>query len=280
MRTRLLMTIILAALVLAVVVGWRDTMRVTLTFAEVPAPGLTRPVTVLHTSDLHGATFGEGQARVASLLEGTHYDAAVINGDHLSSTRGDIDPALDLLAVLREHTDIVFVTRGNHDTAPAIDTLVAHGAVPLRADDPPVPFAVDAGNLLAVPSITAGDVPTDTAVALAVGHYPLTGEVTRARTGAGATTTLYLFGHTHGGQIRLPLLGALWAPGEVGADGLRPARTAVENFFPELRGRTIAGLGGADAVHTHISRGLGTQGIRLRLLAPAEMTVITLMPVL
>lgn len=274
MRTRLFHAILLASVLLAAVIGWRDTMTVILTSAEVPVPGLARPVTVLHASDLHGATFGEGQHRIAALLEGSHFDAAVINGDHIPSADAEFTPALDLLEVLQEHADVVFVTRGNHDTSAVIEALAAHGAISIESGDAPVPFATDAGTLLATSPETSGSLPTGTALALALGHYPLTDEAIAPQ----AATTLHLFGHSHGGQIRLPFVGALWAPGQVGVSGQRPRRTAVSNFFPELRGRTIAGLKGGDGVFQHISRGLGTQGIRLRLFAPAEMTAITLTP--
>lgn len=278
MYTRILRVFLLASVLLAAVIGWRDTMTVTLTSAEVPVPGLTRPVTVLHASDLHGATFGEGQRQIAALLEGLHFDAAVINGDHIPSADAEFTPALDLLEVLQEHADVVFVTRGNHDTSAVIAALAAQGAVPIESGDAPVPFAADAGTLVATSPEASGSAPAGTALTLSLSHYPLTDDAIASHAGGHAATTLYLFGHTHGGQIRLPLVGALWAPGEVGASGQRPQRAAAANFFPELRGRTIAGLEGADGVFEHTSRGLGTQGFRLRLFSPAEMTAITLTP--
>ncbi|MHB8740949.1 MAG: metallophosphoesterase, partial [Coriobacteriia bacterium] len=256
MRTRLLTAVLLTSILLAAVIGWRDTMTVTLTSAEVPVPGLTRPVTVLHASDLHGAIFSEGQHQIAALLEGSHFDAAVINGDHIPSADAEFTPALDLLEVLQDHADVVFITRGNHDTSAVIDALAAQGAIPIESGDAPVPFATDAGTLVATSPEASGSVPAGTALALALGNYPLTDDAIASQAGGQAATTLYLFGHTHGGQFRLPLVGALWAPGEVGASGQRPQRTAAANFFPELRGRTIAGLEGSDGVFEHFSRGL------------------------
>lgn len=278
MRRRLFIAIALASLVLAVAIGWRDTMCVSMTSAEVPVPGLTRPVTVLHTSDLHGVTFGDGQAHIARTLDNTHYDVAVINGDHLPSTDAEFTPVLELLDVLQEHADVVFVTRGNHDTTAIMNALTARGAVAIEPGSIPVPFATDAGALVAMSSVDGGDLPVDTTMVLALGHYPLSDDAMRVQAEEWATTTLYLAGHTHGGQVRLPLLGAVWAPGEITPDGRRPGRTDAPNFFPELHGRTIAGMKGGGGVYAHISRGLGTQGIRLRFLVPAEMTTITLTP--
>jgi len=260
-------------------VAWRDTFTVTVTTAEVPVRGLTREVRILHASDLHGVSFGKGQDGVASVLRGQHFDAAIINGDNIASiTDADHGPVLDLLGVLQTHADLVFVTRGNHDTPDVMDALVEAGAVAVEPGDPPVRFATDAGELVAVPAVRPPDVPDDATLVLALGHYPLTDDAVATQSAGRPATTLYLFGHTHGGQVRVPPLGAIWAPGEVGADGVRPRRTAAENFFPELRGRTIAGLERIGDAYAHTSRGVGTQGGRLRLWAPAEITVITLVP--
>jgi hypothetical protein len=141
-----------------------------------------------------------------------------------------------------------------------------------------VPFARDAGALLAVPAIEPADVPDDADVIVALSHFPLTRDAQAQYAQDQRGTTLFLFGHTHGGQIRLPLIGALWAPGAISLNGLVPPRASGDNVLPEIRGRHIAGLSSDGDVHTHISQGLGTQAIRLRLLAPAGMTVITLTP--
>ncbi len=68
-------------------------------------------------------------------------------------------------------------------------------------------------------------------------------------------------GHTHGGQVQLPIVGPLTiasrVPRSVGAGGLH-----------DLRGRTI-----------YVSRGVGVergQAPRLRLGAPPEVAIVTL----
>ncbi len=65
-----------------------------------------------------------------------------------------------------------------------------------------------------------------------------------------------LSGHTHGGQINLPLVTPLL---------LRSMRE------PYVRGRYTLG-----AVQLYVSRGVGMSGIRVRLNAPAEVTLATL----
>lgn len=68
---------------------------------------------------------------------------------------------------------------------------------------------------------------------------------------------LSLAGHTHGGQIRLPLL---------------PAVT------PPASGRFVAGWYRDTFAPLYVSRGIGTSGIRARLGAPPEVVEFTLQP--
>jgi predicted MPP superfamily phosphohydrolase len=69
---------------------------------------------------------------------------------------------------------------------------------------------------------------------------------------------LVLSGHSHGGQVRLPILGALWVP--KGTDDL------VAGWY-EDRGS-----------HLFVSRGIGWSIAPLRLWCPPEMALIELIP--
>ena len=276
MRTRLVTTALIALVVAASAIAWRDTTTVAVRTESIPVTGLGRDVTVLHVSDLHGVRFGQTQSTIARALEGLTFDAIVLNGDHIPQAGANPAPAFELLDVLKHHAPVVFVTLGNHDTAEVIDALVARGAVFLAPGDDAVAFAPDAGRLVAAPAFSSKAVPDDTDAALLVGHYPMSEDAMAAHAAPSRVRSLFLFGHTHGGQVRLPLVGAIWAPGPKDSAGSSAARHANENFFPELGGRTIAGLTHRAGIYAHISAGLGTQALRLRLLCPAEMTILTL----
>lgn len=73
---------------------------------------------------------------------------------------------------------------------------------------------------------------------------------------AGKAVDLMLSGHTHGGQVRLPILGALQLP-EMG-------RKYVEGWFEFGR------------MQLYVNRGIGTVGIPFRLDCPPEITLLTL----
>jgi predicted MPP superfamily phosphohydrolase len=73
---------------------------------------------------------------------------------------------------------------------------------------------------------------------------------------------LYLCGHTHGGQVRLPIYGALLTSSQLGK-------------------RYEMGHYREDDTHLYVSRGLGLEGLsapRVRFLCPPEMTLVTLRP--
>jgi predicted MPP superfamily phosphohydrolase len=71
---------------------------------------------------------------------------------------------------------------------------------------------------------------------------------------------LYLCGHTHGGQVRLPLIGAIWTSSHYGK------RYEMGHY---VQNRT----------NMYVSRGVGLEGLsapRVRFLSPPEITLVTI----
>jgi predicted MPP superfamily phosphohydrolase len=73
---------------------------------------------------------------------------------------------------------------------------------------------------------------------------------------AGPAVALMLCGHTHGGQIRLPLIGAMVLP--------QMGRKYVEGWFR---------LG---SMQLYVNRGIGTMGVPFRFDCPPEISLLTL----
>jgi hypothetical protein len=73
---------------------------------------------------------------------------------------------------------------------------------------------------------------------------------------AGKAIDLMISGHTHGGQIRLPLVGAL--------------------ELPELGKKYVEGWFRLGDMRLYVNRGIGTVGLPFRLDCPPEITVMTL----
>ncbi len=73
---------------------------------------------------------------------------------------------------------------------------------------------------------------------------------------------LYLCGHTHGGQVRLPIIGPLLTSSQLGR-------------------RFVMGLYHYGRTHLYVSRGVGLEGLsapRVRFLCPPEITLVTIRP--
>jgi predicted MPP superfamily phosphohydrolase len=73
---------------------------------------------------------------------------------------------------------------------------------------------------------------------------------------AGPSVALMLSGHTHGGQIRFPLLGPM--------------------FLPDLGHRYVEGAFHLQGLQLYVNRGLGTVGVPFRLNCPPEIALLTL----
>lgn len=69
---------------------------------------------------------------------------------------------------------------------------------------------------------------------------------------------LMLSGHSHGGQVRLPLVGAL--------------------ILPPMGEKYVEGYFRFKQMHLYVNRGIGTVGLPFRLNCPPEITLLTLQP--
>ena len=88
---------------------------------------------------------------------------------------------------------------------------------------------------------------------LVLAHGPRTADPLRGQ----GRPLVCLSGHTHGGQINVPILTSLFLAGVAGE--------------PYLRGRYRLGK-----VQLYVNRGVGMSGVRMRINAPPEVTLATL----
>lgn len=217
-------------------------------------------------TDLHvGPTISAGDvARGIHLLLPEQPDLFLLGGDYLSDSPRYAERAAAALGDLARAAPLgAFAVLGNHDLANdarrVTRALETRGIVVLRNRA----AAVDAGRgilwIVGIDDATLGapdpdaafrDVPPG-AAALALWHEPDDAERAAVR-GAFAQ----LSGHSHGGQVKLPIVGAAFAP----AGGRkRPG-----------------GLGDALGMPVYTSRGLGVYRPPLRFNCPPEVTLVTL----
>ncbi len=236
---------------------------------DIPIPGLPQAFDgyqILHLSDLHAgaslsvAGVGARLGRADSIMP----DLVVFTGDLADSSPGRAEAVAKLLGAVPGGDGIVAVL-GNHDHwvgEEVVAKALARAGIALLANSNRTVSRGGATLHLAgvkdasymrrddLPSALAG-IPDDAPVVL-LSHTPdiiLQPLAERA--------SLILCGHTHGGQIVLPWLGAVYVPTRVGrryASGLH-----------ELGGRWL-----------FVNRGLGEVFPPLRFNCPPEIALLTL----
>ena len=229
--------------------------------ATVPVSGLSPALEGLRIgliTDLHHSEMvpAEDVSRAAALMTSEQPDLIVLGGDYVTwGDRSFVVPCAAALSGLRAPLG-VFAVVGNHDDdrdMPA--ALIAHGYEVLR--DARTTVRVRGGKLEVVGlrywTQRARDIARlvrgaeGTVILLA--HTPQ-----RLIEAAALNVPLVLSGHTHGGQVVLPGIGAIAA-----------------RKFP-----VVAGVGQRANTSIFVSRGVGTVYVPYRLNCPPDVSVITL----
>ena len=114
----LLFAAVLAALFISV-----NSQDIVVERVLVSIPGLNSDLegyTILHISDMHGASFGANQSALISALSRYSYQAVILSGDMVGSG-GNAKPLYDLLDGLQQKRPVYFVA-GDSDPNPLLDT--------------------------------------------------------------------------------------------------------------------------------------------------------------
>ena len=276
MKRRVIVLIIAAALVLALLIWllWANSSPAAtqVTVASGALPEAFEGFKIAHVSDLHNAVFGRKNEKLLSLIRAVKPDIIAITGDLIDSRHTDIDSALAFVEAAAEIAPDYYVT-GNHESRLDFDEieprLIAAGARVLRNEAKDIGRGGERIRLAGIddPSfIRTGGTAEERAAAeleqlgdgggtftVLLAHRPELVEV-YAEYGAG----LVLSGHAHGGQVRLPLLGGLYAPGQ--------------GLLPEYD----SGLYSLGETQMVISRGLGNSVAPLRVNNRPELVIVTL----
>jgi uncharacterized protein len=210
-------------------------------------------ITDLHHSEMVPAS---DVVAAASLMMAERPDLIVLGGDYVTwGDRSYVVPCSEALAGLTAPCG-VFAVVGNHDDdrdMPA--ALIAHGYEVLRDARTKIRVRGEHLDLVGVRYWTrrardiARLVKGAQSPVILLAHDPR-----RLHEAASLDVPLVLSGHTHGGQVVLPGLGAIAA-----------------KKFP-----VVAGLGRRDNTAIFVSRGVGTVYVPYRLNCPPDVSVITL----
>lgn len=221
---------------------------------------------IAHLTDVHHSrlvSIGEVR-RVVEMANRARPDMIVLTGDYTTSRRSYIEPCAESLGSL-EAPEGVWAVLGNHDhhtdpeltsralNARRINVLSNANALIRRGADSFQLAGVDdwgwgAANFSRALHGLDGARPT-----ILLSHEPRVFDMEEAR-----GVSLILSGHTHGGQVCLPVIGA-------------PARFIMPGELRYLRG-----LYERDGSQLYVSRGTGVIGLPVRIGARPEVAVIRL----
>lgn len=201
--------------------------------------------------------------RVVALAQQTKPDMFVLTGDYTTSYRRFIEPCAEALAPLNA-PEGVWAVLGNHDhyTDPELTTRAlqsrkiavlnnAHTTLQ-RGPDALQLSGIDDWTWNAVDWTRAFDGLKSTTPTILLSHQPTVLDFEQTQ-----TVSLILSGHTHGGQIRLPFLGA-------------PARYATADL------KYDRGLFRRGETQLYVSSGTGVIGLPVRLGVRPEIAVLRL----
>ncbi len=247
-----------------------EPLRITRTTIALTSPKLPlgQTLRILHISDLHLERWGEREERMVTLIQEAAADLILITGDYVNTSyRSDKETLSEVKHFLRK-------LKAPHGVFGVLGTPFVDFHVP--------PYFVNTKTTLLRDQVAPIRLDRDHSLAL-IGvecHHNIQRDaLTLAETAAKAdpdafrillyhspelmdhapthNIDLYLCGHTHGGQVRLPGYGALLTASALGK------RYEMGRYDKE--GTTL-----------YVSRGIGMEGLaapRVRFLSPPEITL-------
>lgn len=257
--------------------------------------------TILQITDLHEKEFGENQKRLISKINSLTYDAIIFTGDMLDNTNSEnYKPFYDLIEGIEDKENAWFVP-GNADPlsymagkkSEFISGMEKRGVKLLEKIETVtkgdseihfVDFEMSIRKFNFEEKLTVlhphqmNELPElndfkDSDVLIALSHYPVVDNridsITSDPKYVMRNFDLIIAGHYHGGQIRLPLIGALFVPEAWDVNnGLFPPQNRVKGLweYKGIKQYVSTGLGSSDAISF----------LKFRLFNTPEINLLTL----
>lgn len=266
-----------------------DSERITITeydYKNKKVPDELDGMRIVQISDLHRKRFGKNQRRLIEAVRSCNPHLILLTGDIIDNTMRDPEPSLELIREAVKIADCYYVP-GNHEAwmdqeeyrrwrrflikkgvhilkNEAVD--LAEGVKLYGVEDPDFyPGTTDVGRKSFFDDLfgkeedrwvlnqTLKGLKKTDELKILMSHRP-----ERLDLYAKYGMDLVFCGHAHGGQYRIPFLGALGAPNQ--------------GFLPKL----VHGLHIKDQTTEIISRGLGVSLLPIRFFCPPEIVCVTL----
>ena len=239
---------------------------------DIKSSKIDEDIKIALVADLHSCDYGEGQADLIRLIDNAAPDIVLLGGDIVDDQLPQ-QKAFEFLSAVSEDYPCYYVS-GNHEfwsgkIAGIKADIKALGIKVLEGERADIEIKGQSISLFGIddPEVgedefarqlkRCGDLIDETRFSLLLTHRP-----ERLESYLAYGYDLILAGHTHGGQIRIPLLvNGLFAPDQ--------------GWFPQYAG----GLYNFDKTQMIVSRGATRQKIRMpRLFNKPELVMIDLLP--
>lgn len=277
MNRRKWIIILVAAVLLAVLIGWliwaNKALEVNTYVVHADIPAAFGGYRIAQISDLHNTRIGKDNQKLLTALRDAQPDMIAITGDLIDSRRTDLDVAMDFIQEAVSIAPCYYVS-GNHENRipeyPQLkEAMTAAGVVVLEDEktqimqngaavtlvglrDPSFDETMVTDEVVVSQRLSELLEPEDEFVIL-LSHRP-----ELFQTYAESGVDLVFSGHAHGGQVRLPFIGGVIAP--------------HQGLFPEYDG----GLYVCDGARMVVSRGVGNSLFPLRVNNRPEVVVVEL----
>jgi len=248
-----------------------EPFHLTETRIEIEVPGIYNPMRIIQISDIHVEASTKREQALPAYIDGLHPDMIVITGDLINESYINDSKAIKALrdlAVKLKAPLGVFAVNGNVESPQrlqrmlqGIDVHVLQNEM-VRIPEISSKFVLVGLNYIEwsqdkeeLSFLISQTQPDD--FSLLLYHKP-----DLIYSASDLNVNLYLSGHTHGGQVRLPFWGAIFTNSRYGK--------TFEMGMYQVENTTL-----------FVSRGLGfTGGVapRIRFLAPPEVVIVDLVP--
>lgn len=220
---------------------------------------------IAQVSDLHNAVFGKNNSRLIKKVSDAQPDIIALTGDIVDENTKDFDAVTALIKELSAIAPCYYVT-GNHEawiykdyipfekSASEFALFLHNSSEKIERDGEFIRIqGLDDPNYLYSFGDSVKKLSAEDGYKILLSHRP-----ERFEDYVEGRFNLVLSGHTHGGQVRLPVIGAVVAP--------------TQRFFPKY----VSGLYSEGVTNMIVSDGLGTSVLPVRLNNPPEIVVIEL----
>jgi predicted MPP superfamily phosphohydrolase len=268
--------IAVSSILMAALIGWlvwaNKALQMNTYVVDGDLPVAFNGYRIAQVSDLHNARMGKDNHKLLTLLREADPDMIAITGDLIDSRRTDLDVAIAFVQDAAKIAPCYYVP-GNHESRIAEylqlkEALLAAGVVILEDAKAEIIHNGERITLAGLqdPDFTETDdeetlvrqrlaellEPSD-GFTILLSHRPEFIPVY-----AESDVDLVLSGHAHGGQVRLPYIGGVIAPGQ--------------GLFPEYDG----GLYSRESTQMVVSRGIGNSLCPLRVNNRPEVVLVEL----